>query len=116
MFEDAIQEIVVLSGGISAEYGRFTGGVVNVITRSGGNDLSGSLRDTLSSDRWTSRTPFVNEPEHLRRINNDYEGTLDGVRLWAVVKANGYGHGAADVAGAALGAGATALCEPRSTY
>jgi alanine racemase len=30
--------------------------------------------------------------------------------LWAVVKANGYGHGAADVAGAALGAGATALC------
>src|SRR5205823_5608821 len=31
-------------------------------------------------------------------------------RLWAVVKANGYGHGAVDVAGAALGAGATALC------
>ena len=31
-------------------------------------------------------------------------------RLWAVVKADGYGHGAVDVAGAALGAGATALC------
>ncbi|HVH51332.1 MAG TPA: alanine racemase, partial [Gaiellaceae bacterium] len=30
--------------------------------------------------------------------------------LWAVVKANGYGHGAVDVAGAALDAGATALC------
>ena len=30
--------------------------------------------------------------------------------LWAVVKADGYGHGAVDVAGAALGAGATALC------
>ena len=35
---------------------------------------------------------------------------LDGAELWAVVKANGYGHGAADVAGAALNAGATALC------
>lgn len=35
---------------------------------------------------------------------------LDGAELWAVVKANGYGHGAEDVAGAALGAGATALC------
>jgi alanine racemase len=35
---------------------------------------------------------------------------LDGSELWAVVKANGYGHGAGDVAGAALGAGATALC------
>ncbi len=35
---------------------------------------------------------------------------LDGAELWAVVKANAYGHGASDVAGAALGAGATALC------
>ena len=35
---------------------------------------------------------------------------LDGAELWAVVKADGYGHGATDVAGAALGAGATALC------
>jgi alanine racemase len=30
--------------------------------------------------------------------------------LWAVVKANGYGHGAGDAAGAALNAGAAALC------
>ncbi|MFL5914623.1 MAG: alanine racemase [Gaiellaceae bacterium] len=35
---------------------------------------------------------------------------LDGAELWAVVKANGYGHGAGDVARAALGAGTTALC------
>jgi alanine racemase len=35
---------------------------------------------------------------------------LDGAELWAVVNADGYGHGAVDVAGAALGAGATAAC------
>jgi alanine racemase len=35
---------------------------------------------------------------------------LNGAELFAVVKANGYGHGAADVAGAALNAGAGALC------
>jgi alanine racemase len=35
---------------------------------------------------------------------------LAGSELWAVVKANAYGHGAADVAGAALGEGARALC------
>jgi alanine racemase len=35
---------------------------------------------------------------------------LAGSELWAVVKANAYGHGASDVAGAALGEGATALC------
>lgn len=35
---------------------------------------------------------------------------LDRSELWAVVKANGYGHGAVDVGKAALGAGASALC------
>jgi alanine racemase len=35
---------------------------------------------------------------------------LDGSELWGVVKADGYGHGAADVGAAALGAGASALC------
>jgi alanine racemase len=35
---------------------------------------------------------------------------LDGTELWAVVKGDGYGHGAVDVGRAALGAGATALC------
>jgi alanine racemase len=35
---------------------------------------------------------------------------LAGAELWAVVKADGYGHGAVDVGRAALGAGATALC------
>jgi len=46
----------------------------------------------------------------LRRNVRILLSALDGAELWAVVKANGYGHGATDVAGAALGAGATALC------
>ena len=46
----------------------------------------------------------------LRRNVRTLLRALDGPRLWAVVKADGYGHGATDVAGAALGAGATALC------
>jgi alanine racemase len=37
-------------------------------------------------------------------------GALAGAELWAVVKADGYGHGALDVGAAVLGAGATALC------
>jgi alanine racemase len=35
---------------------------------------------------------------------------LDGAELWAVVKANGYGHGAEDVSRAALEGGAAVLC------
>jgi alanine racemase len=46
----------------------------------------------------------------LRRNVRTLLRVLDGPQLWAVVKADGYGHGAADVAGAALGAGASALC------
>lgn len=82
--EDAIQETTLLTGAISAEYGRFTGGVVNTITRSGGNDLSASVRDSLSSPRWSSQTPFGEEREST--LNHVWETTVGGSvvpdRLW----------------------------------
>jgi alanine racemase len=46
----------------------------------------------------------------IRRNARTLLRALDGAELWAVVKADGYGHGAIDVAGAALGEGAAALC------
>ena len=46
----------------------------------------------------------------VRRNARTLLEALDGAALWAVVKADGYGHGAVDVAAAALGAGASALC------
>ena len=46
----------------------------------------------------------------LRRNVRRLLEALGGSELWAVVKADGYGHGAVDVAGAALGEGASALC------
>jgi alanine racemase len=46
----------------------------------------------------------------LRRNVKTLLRALAGSELWAVVKADGYGHGASDVAGAALIGGATALC------
>jgi alanine racemase len=46
----------------------------------------------------------------IRRNASTLLRVLAGAQLWAVVKADGYGHGAVDVGGAALGAGATALC------
>lgn len=39
---DFVQEVEVKTGGLPAEYGRATGGVVNVLTKSGGNDFHGS--------------------------------------------------------------------------
>jgi alanine racemase len=46
----------------------------------------------------------------VRRNVRRLLAVLEGSELWAVVKADGYGHGAVDVAGAALGEGASALC------
>jgi alanine racemase len=46
----------------------------------------------------------------LRRNVRTLLRTLDGAELWAVVKADAYGHGARDCAPAALDAGASALC------
>ena len=56
--EDAIQEITVSSAAISAEYGRFAGGVVTAVTKSGGNNYSGSFRTSFANDNWRTLTPF----------------------------------------------------------
>ena len=50
--EDAIQETTVATDGVSAEYGRFSGGLVNVITKSGSNLFAGSFRESLFNDDW----------------------------------------------------------------
>jgi alanine racemase len=46
----------------------------------------------------------------LRRNARTLLRALDGAELWAVVKADAYGHGASDCAAAALSGGASALC------
>ena len=43
VINDFIEEIEVITGGYNAEYGRATGGVVNVVTKSGSNDFKGSV-------------------------------------------------------------------------
>jgi hypothetical protein len=53
---DAVQEIVVTSGGASAEFGRSGSGFVNVVTKSGTNQLRGSLHYFGKYD-WLSGTP-----------------------------------------------------------
>ena len=86
--EDAIQDTQVLTSGISAEYGRFTGGVINAVTKSGGNDFSGSFRINLQNPAWIEETPFQvdSDNENPNQINDTYEATFGGPilrdRLW----------------------------------
>ncbi|HZI66307.1 MAG TPA: carboxypeptidase regulatory-like domain-containing protein [Thermoanaerobaculia bacterium] len=87
--EDAIQETTILTGAISAEYGRFTGGVVSAITKSGGNRVSGSFRTSFTNDKWSENDP-LNEgrgvDSRIDKTNPVYEFTLGGPiwvdRIW----------------------------------
>ena len=86
--EDAIEETQVLTSGISAEYGRFSGGVINVVTKSGGDEFSGTFRANLANDKWQDRSPYeeANNINKLDKINPTYEGTFGGpivrTKLW----------------------------------
>src|SRR5216684_6108758 len=86
--EDAIQETTVLTGGISAEFGRFTGGVVSSVTKSGGNEFSGSVRDSLDNPKWTAKS-LSTQVDPIDHTNNTYEETLGGRiirdRIWFFV-------------------------------
>jgi hypothetical protein len=82
--EDAIQETTVSTSGISAEYGRFAGGVVNVLTRSGGNLFTGSFRTSFRNDNWRSVTPF-DEPKVDSLIQTHeytFGGPINRDRTW----------------------------------
>jgi outer membrane receptor for ferrienterochelin and colicin len=77
--EDAIAETTTSTSTVSAEFGRFTGGIVNTITKSGGNSFSGSFRTTLSNAAWSATTP-ANEATP-QSVDPRYEATLGGP-LW----------------------------------
>jgi carboxypeptidase family protein len=86
--EDAIQEVQVVTSGIAPEYGRFSGGVINVITRSGGNAFSGGFRANLTNPAWSAETPIEQSAGITRasKLSHTFEATAGGPllrdRLW----------------------------------
>ena len=73
---DAIQEFRVITNGYGAEFGRFTAGVVDVVTKSGTNQFHGSLfeflrNDTMNAKGWNNLTKAP-----MRR--NQFGGTTGG--------------------------------------
>jgi hypothetical protein len=75
---DAVDEFRVVTNSYSAEFGRFAGGVINIITRSGSNDFHGSLfeflRNTdLNSDNWS---PNIPSPMHRNQFGGAFGGPI----------------------------------------
>lgn len=81
--EDAIDETQVLTGTISAEYGRFTGGVVNAITKRGGNQFKGTVRWDMSNPAWREESPLEEDLgiENESQRNDLFSATLGGYIL-----------------------------------
>jgi Carboxypeptidase regulatory-like domain/TonB dependent receptor len=60
--QEAVQEFQVITNSYAAEYGRASGGVVNIITRSGSNDFHGDVFGYLRNRNFQAVNPFSTTP------------------------------------------------------
>jgi hypothetical protein len=76
---DAVQEFTLLTNTYDAQYGRSAGAQVNVVVKSGGDRLSGSIYDYFRDRALEARGPFdlEGEPEPFRR-RHQAGGTVGG--------------------------------------
>jgi len=73
---DAVEEFRVVTNSYSAEFGRFAGGVINIITRSGGNGFHGSLFEFLRNTDLNAYNWGAQAASPLHR--NQFGGTFGG--------------------------------------
>lgn len=66
--QDAVQEFQIITNGFSAQYGRAAGGVVNIVTKSGTNDMHASAYGFLRNRYIQATNPFstVDQPAYTR--------------------------------------------------
>ena len=85
---DAIEEVQVITGGMDAEYGRALGGAVNIVTKSGGNEWSGSVYAQYSDQRFLIYDPLdgIDDPDSDSFSDQQYALNIGGPiikdRLW----------------------------------
>ena len=73
---DSIAEFRILTSNADAEYGGYSGGIVNVITKSGGNEVHGSVFEFLRNTDLDARGFF--SPERSAFQQNQFGGTVGG--------------------------------------
>ena len=76
---DAIQEFKIESNSPPAEFGRFNGGVVNLTTKSGGNDVHGTAFEFLRNEALNARNVFAStNPVKPPFRRNQFGGVVGG--------------------------------------
>ncbi|HYL61336.1 MAG TPA: TonB-dependent receptor [Candidatus Methylomirabilis sp.] len=76
--QEAVSEFRVVNNGFGAENGRALGGIVNIITKSGTNDLHGSVYDYLQNDATDARSLLQPAPQANTLRQNQFGATLGG--------------------------------------
>jgi len=74
---DAIQEVSLQTSGYSAEYGRASGGIINVVTKAGGNEFSGTFDIRYDTNKFTENGDHFNNSQVESR-NTPWGVTLGG--------------------------------------
>lgn len=86
LIDDAIEETQIITGAISAEYGSVDGGIINSVTRSGGNTFSGQIRDELSNPQWNAMKPYQSRASVANTLSEAKTISLGGFiikdKLW----------------------------------
>jgi len=73
---DAVQEFKVYTNGAPAEFGRSTGGVISIVTKSGTNNLHGSLFEFVRNEKLDARNAFASTRPPFRY--NQFGGSAGG--------------------------------------
>ena len=76
--QESVQEFRVVNNAFGAEYGRALGGIVNIVTKSGGNELHASIYDYLQNNATDARSLLQPAPDQYVLRQNQFGGTLGG--------------------------------------
>ncbi len=80
---EMLREFRVLTGAYSAEYGRYSGGVITAVTKSGGNEVHGNLyefhrNDNLDARNFFDRKSKADDPRLPEFKRNQFGATVGG--------------------------------------
>jgi hypothetical protein len=76
--QESVQEFRVVNNSFGAEYGRAVGGIVNIVTKSGTNDLHGSVYEYFQNSATDARSLLQPAPLPHALRQNQFGATLGG--------------------------------------
>jgi outer membrane receptor for ferrienterochelin and colicin len=76
--QESVQEFRVVNNSFGAEYGRAMGGIVNIVTKSGSNDLHGSAYEYFQNNATNARYLLQPAPLPNQVRQNQFGATLGG--------------------------------------